>query len=211
MTININSLDIFFAKTNGSQVGNSTIIDQNIPLKRIASLVSLPNNDLPNSSLDSAMNNSPFSPTPMFKSLSQRRLRRIDRRNKNDIEQTSNVSPSVVTMPRLTEFTRRLSHTSSINDNDTTTIIDTQIDSSPKQESPILRTKMPMVNNSGNLKRPFTQKINNYVVQQPLSSIESVLKDRSIRIVEENNNQSNTIRNVDQIFKKQYYLPFDKK
>ena len=104
------------------------------------------------------------------------------------------------------EFTRRLSHSSSINENEMTSITDTQIDSNtvrsyPKHEVPVLRTKTANNNPNGNLKQAFSQKFNNYVVQQPLSSIESVLKERSISQTQENDKQ---------LLKRQLYLPFDK-
>jgi hypothetical protein len=113
------------------------------------------------------------------------------------------------------EFTRRLSRSSSINDNDIASITDTQIDintvrSYPKHEMPILRTKTSIVNSNGNFKKSFSQKLHNYVVQQPLSSIESVLRERSISIAQENPNQSDTIERPNQLLKKQLYLPFEK-
>jgi hypothetical protein len=182
-------------------------------------MVSIPLTELSNSSYDQSKAGTLFSPTPMFKSLPNKRLQHIQRRqqqqqqnNKNDTEQTNNMCPPIITMPHLMEFSRRLSYSSSLNDNDGT-ITDTQIDSnsihSPsKQETPILRTKMPILNN----KRTFSQKIPNYVLQSPLSTIESVLKERSIGLTQENSpNQSNRLRCVNQIFKKQIFLPFEKK
>lgn len=160
----------------------------------------------------------PFSPKPMFKSLAQRQFQRTHRHQKNpkiDLEPLNNTSPPIITMPHLMEFTRRLSPSSSNNDNDTT-IVDTPMDSNPnrsipKTETPVLRTKIPIVNNNGNLKRVFAQKINNFVVHQPLTSIESVLKERSIRMTQDANHQANAAQRANQIFKKQIYLPFDKK
>lgn len=191
-------------------------------MKRTASLISLSNTELPNLSLDQTMNNGLFSPPIIFKGRPQRRLQHIQRHqqqnNKNDIEQTNNTSPPIITMPHLMEFTRRLSRSSSNNDNDTT-VIDTQIDSnpvrpSPKNETSILRTKMPIVinNNGGHLKRILSQKLTNYAVQKPLSPIESIFKERSISITQETTHQQlNTVRQVNQIFKKQIFLPFEKK
>jgi hypothetical protein len=175
-------------------------------------MVSIPITELSNSSYDQKKAGTLFSPTPMFKSLPNKRLQHIQRRqqqqqqnNKNDTEQSNNMCPPIITMPHLMEFTRRLSHSSSINDND-----DTQIDTSPpKQETPIVRTKMPIVNNN---KRTFSQKIPNYVLQQPIGTMGSIIKEQSISLLQENStDQSNKLRSVNQIFKRQIFLPFEKK
>lgn len=158
-----------------------------------------------------------FSPTPVFKSLPNRRIQRIHRpqqkpntNNIKDLEPITNISPPIITMPNLMEFTRRLSRSSSIIDSEMT-IIDTQIDLKKQETPPVLRTKIPIVNN--NNKRTISQKNpNNVVQQQPFDSIESVLKERSINLIQDDSNeQSNRIRRVNQIFKRQIFLPFDKK
>jgi hypothetical protein len=161
----------------------------------------------------------------MFKSSPNKRLHRIRRHqqeqnNKNETEQLNNTSPPIITMPNLMEFTRRLSRSSSTAENDTAllnTLNDSYpIRSFPKHDSPTSRTKMPIVvnnnNNNGNVKRAFPQKVTNYIVQQPLGTIESIIKERSISFTQENpDKQRRRLRHVNQIFKKQIFLPFEKK
>ncbi|CAF3111928.1 unnamed protein product, partial [Rotaria sp. Silwood2] len=127
---------IFFPKSHRSQIDNSTIIDQNINVKRTSSLVSLQNNELNNSSSDKITNINILSSSPIFQNLPKRRLKIMNRfqqqntksLNKVEIDQINNISPSIITIPNLMEFTRRLSRSSSTNDNDIT-ITDTKIDS----------------------------------------------------------------------------------
>ncbi|CAF0774359.1 unnamed protein product [Rotaria sordida] len=87
-----------------------------------------------------------------------------------------------------------------------------------KNETTLLRTntgmntKMPPVNtnNNVNLKRSTSQKSNNHLAQPPLATIESVLRERSMTIANENTHQPDAMERVNRILK-QLYLPLDKK
>ncbi|CAF3438790.1 unnamed protein product [Rotaria socialis] len=77
-------------------------------------------------------------------------------------------------------------------------------------------TKMPPLsnnnnnnNNNNNLKRSLSQKSSNHLTQQPLATIESVLRERSIIIANENTHQPDAMERVNHILK-QLYLPLDK-
>ncbi|CAM4795136.1 unnamed protein product [Rotaria magnacalcarata] len=74
-------------------------------------------------------------------------------------------------------------------------------------------TKMPPLsnsnNNNNNLKRSISQKSSNHLTQQPLATIESVLRERSIIIANENTHQPDAMERVNHILK-QLYLPLDK-
>jgi hypothetical protein len=89
-----------------------------------------------------------------------------------------------------------------------------------KIDTPTLRTnlaisgKMPSMNNNnnnnnGNLHRSYSQKTNNSLAQQPLASIESILKERSTILANENMHQTDTKERVNHILK-QLYLPSEK-
>jgi hypothetical protein len=86
-----------------------------------------------------------------------------------------------------------------------------------KNETPALRTyhktdvKMPVVNNNGNFKKSSPQKTNYHQSSssQPLSNIETVLKERSIAIANENIYQPDALERVNHILK-QLYLPTEK-
>jgi hypothetical protein len=85
-----------------------------------------------------------------------------------------------------------------------------------KSDTPVLRTspimgmKMPTVNNSnGNNKRSSSLRTNNYFPQQPLSTIDSVLRERSFIIANENIHQPDAMERVNHILK-QLYLPSEK-
>jgi hypothetical protein len=87
---------------------------------------------------------------------------------------------------------------------------------SKNETPPMLRTflktdvKMPTVNNiNGSPKKPPLQKINQSRPSQPLSTIETVLKERSIAIANENIHQPDAIERVNHILK-QLYLPPEK-
>lgn len=202
-------------KSYRSQVGSSTIIEQTIPVKRTASLVSLQNNSKTYSPYDPSAPTS--SPTSIFKGLPTRRLQRIHQRqqmnnHKTDHDQTSNNPPPIITIPNLMEFSRRLSRSSSIYESDTT-ITDPPIDSTSPQsflrrETPIIRSKGPIHNDNGSVKRSYANKLNGYLVHQPLNSMESVLKERSVRF---HQGSTNTLQRANQVFKKQIYLPFERK
>ncbi|CAF0947049.1 unnamed protein product [Rotaria sordida] len=215
---------IYLTKSNRSQIDNSNVIDKNLHIKRTSSLVSYPHNELVNSSSNQIMTNNISLQTPIFQNLPQRRLKILHRfqqentksLNRNEIDQINNISPSIITMPHFMEFTRRLSRSSSINDNDITTI-DTQIDSNTFNsykihETPILHTKTSINNSNINLKRRFSQKLNNHLLKQPLTSIDYIIKERPINSIQDNNyqNQSNETQRLNQILKKQFYLPFEK-
>ncbi|CAF3978555.1 unnamed protein product, partial [Rotaria sordida] len=215
---------IYLTKSNRSQIDNSNVIDKNLHIKRTSSLVSYPHNELVNSSSNQIMTNNISLQTPIFQNLPQRRLKILHRfqqentksLNRNEIDQINNISPSIITMPHFMEFTRRLSRSSSINDNDITTI-DTQIDSNTFNsykihETPILHTKNSINNSNINLKRRFSQKLNNHLLKQPLTSIDYIIKERPINSIQDNNyqNQSNETQRLNQILKKQFYLPFEK-
>ena len=137
------SSGVFFIKSHCSQIDTSTVTNQNINVKQATSPVSSPHIELSRLSCDQIMNNSLISPSTMAQSSSQRRLQNIHRfqqptNNKLlyrvEFDQTSNISPTIITMPNLMEFTRRLSCSSSINDNDMITM-DTQINTTNKFSS----------------------------------------------------------------------------
>jgi hypothetical protein len=191
-------------KSTRSQHDNSNLIDETDPVKRTASLISLPTKGLPHSPSDQTANGSFCSAAPKLKTLQHRHLQRIHQRQRIENEQWNNHPPPIISMPPLMEFQRHLSHSASTIDNDTT-LNDTHFDctpplrSLPRREPPILHSKMP----HENLKRIIEQK--------PLNSIESAIKERSIRLAQENLNQSITVPRINQGFKKQLYLPFNKK
>ncbi len=94
---------------------------------------------------------------------------------------------------------------------------DNLIRSISKSETPVSRaslgmsTKMPLVNNSnGNHKRLSSHKTHNYFPQQPLSTIDSILRERSCIIANENIHQPDAMERVNNILK-QLYLPSAKK
>jgi len=170
------------------------MIDQNVKVKRTTSLVSLPNNEFPKSTIDQIIKGTllPPSLTP------QRQLQPIIRHrqpNRTEIEQINNTF-------------------SSISENDTM-ILDKPIELNPvrsfmKHKIPSLPTKMPSINKNDNLRKVFPHKLNTYATQRPLRSIESILKQRSIDIAQENPNQSAATENINQILKRQFNLPFEK-
>lgn len=76
--------------------------------------------------------------------------------------------------------------------------------------SPNLTIKMPVVNNNNShSKRTISQKTTNYFPQQSISSIDSVLRERSIIIGNENVHQPDAMERVNHILK-QLYLPTEK-
>lgn len=200
-------------KSYRSQGGSSTIIEETIPTKRTTSLVSVQNNGKSPFQIEGAAS----SPTSMFKSLHPRRLQRIRHRpqmnKKTDNELTTNIAPPVISMPNLMEFSRRLSRSSSIYESDTT-ITDTQIDSTSPQsflrrETPIIRSRIPINNENGQQsRRTYANKFNGFVLPQHMSSVDSILKERSVRFQQA---ASNTLQRANQVFKKQIYLPFERK
>ena len=202
-------------KSYRSQAGTSTIIEQTVPVKRTASLVSLQNNSKTYSPYDPSAPTS--SPTSIFKGLPARRLQQIRQRQqlnnpKTETEQTTNIPPPIITIPNLMEFSRRLSRSSSIYESDTT-ITDPPVDSSSPQsflrrETPIIRSKKSIHTDNGSVKRGYTNKLNGYLVHQPLNSTESVLKERSVRFQQ---SSTYTLQRANQVFKKQIYLPFERK
>jgi hypothetical protein len=193
-----NYLGIFFTKPPGSQLDSSTMIDQNVKVKRTTSLVSLPNNEFPKSAIDQLIRGTHLPPSLTPQNSAQRQLQPIIRRrqpNGTEIEQINNTF-------------------SSINENDTM-ILDKQIElnplrSFPKYKIPSLPTKMATVNKNDNLRKVFPHKLNTYATQQPLRSIESILKQRSIDIAQENHNQSAPTEHINEILKRQFNLPFEK-
>ncbi|CAF1266109.1 unnamed protein product, partial [Rotaria sp. Silwood1] len=212
---------IFLTKSNRSQVDSSTIIDQNQNVKRTSSLVSFQHNELNKKSSDRIMSNtilSSSSPTSQY--VIQKRLQNINRiqqqnnksLNKIENDQISNISPSIITMPHLMEFTRRLSRSSSINDNDTTTNDSNTIKSLSKYDTSVLRRNLSINNSNTNLKKTYLQKQNNLIVKQSLNSIDYIIKERSISSLQDNyhQNQSNANDRLNQILKKQFFLPFEK-
>jgi hypothetical protein len=92
---------------------------------------------------------------------------------------------------------------------------DNHLRSYSKTETPILRisptmsTKMPTLNNNGNHKKLSSQKTNNYFPQPPLSNIETILRERSLTISNENVQQPDSMDRVNHILK-QLYLPTEK-
>ncbi|CAF4705607.1 unnamed protein product, partial [Rotaria socialis] len=222
---NIRNTGVFFIKSHCSQIDTPTINNQNINVKQVTSHVPSPRNELSHLSCDQIMNNSRTSPSTTVQNSSQKRLQNTHRfqqqtnnkfLNRFEFDQTNNISPAIITMPNLMEFTRRLSCSSSIHDNDMTTM-DTQINTTnkfssvPKHETPILHRKMFIVTPNKNLQRTFSQKINNCLVKQPKTSLDYFIKERSISNLQENNNhtQLNTTESFTQNLKKQFYIPFE--
>ncbi len=201
-------------KSNLSQLENSIFIEDDTPGKRTASLVSLSTKGLPHSPYDQTASGALGSPTSKLKSLRHRHLQRIHQRQqaKNENEQLNIHVPPIITMPPLIEFQRRLSHSSSMIEYDTS-LVDTHFESTPplrslpRRETPILHPRMPIANDNSNLRRTLSQKLNN----QPLSSFETVIRERSTRFTPENQNRSTAVQRVNQVVKKQIFLPFDKK
>ena len=74
--------------------------------------------------------------------------------------------------------------------------------------SPGMAVKMPVVYH-GNSKRTSPQKSHLYMPQTPLTTIDSVLRERSIAIANENAHQPDAMERVNHILK-QLYLPTDK-
>jgi hypothetical protein len=72
-----------------------------------------------------------------------------------------------------------------------------------------INSRMPTVSN-GNHKRPPVQRTNSFLIQQPLASMDSVLKERSVTIGNENVHHPDAMERVNHILK-QLYLPAEKK
>jgi hypothetical protein len=72
-----------------------------------------------------------------------------------------------------------------------------------------MNSRMPAVSN-GNHKRPPSQRTNSFLIQQPLASMDSVLKERSVTIGNENVHHPDAMERVNHILK-QLYLPAEKK
>jgi hypothetical protein len=68
---------------------------------------------------------------------------------------------------------------------------------------------MPTVSN-GSHKRAPSQRTNSFLIQQPLASMDSVLKERSVTIGNENVHHPDAMERVNHILK-QLYLPAEKK
>jgi len=170
------------------------MIDQNVKVKRTTSLVSLPNNEFPKSTIDQIIKGTLLPPSLIPQSSPQRQLQPIIRHrqpNRTEIEQINNTF-------------------SSISENDTM-ILDKAIELNPvrsfmKYKIPSLPTKMPIINKNENLRKVLPT----YATQKPLRSIESILKQRSIDIAQENPNQSAPTDNINQILKRQFNLPYEK-
>lgn len=97
------------------------------------------------------------------------------------------------------------------------TITDNLLRPFSKNDTPIIRTnggsstKMPPVNNNnGSQRRSLSQKPNYHFPQPPLATIESVLRERSMTIANENVHQPDAMERVNNILK-QLYLPLEKK
>jgi len=85
-----------------------------------------------------------------------------------------------------------------------------KVDTPVLRASPSMGIKMPTVNNSnGNNKRSSSLRTNNYFPQQTLSTMDSVLRERSIMIANENIHQPDAMERVNHILK-QLYLPTEK-
>lgn len=162
----------------------------------------------------------------MFQSSTQRKLlnnHRLQQQNnkplnKIETDQVTNNSPTIITIPHFMEFSQRLNLSSSIDENEIISIDgnnDThQYLSFSKRETPVLRTKMPIVNQNGNLKMNFSQKVNNLVMKQPVSSLDYFRKERPKNHVQENDNhnkQSTTTERFNHFLKKQFFISQDKK
>lgn len=168
-------------------------------VKRTTSLFSIPDNEFPKSTIDQIIRGTLLPPSLISRNSLPRQLQPIHHRRQQPVgietEQINNTF-------------------STISDNDTA-INDKQIElnplrSFPKHKIPTLRSKMPTVNNNNNnsnFRKLFSNKTNTYIVQQPLRSIESILKQRSIDIAQENHNQSGTTEHINQILKRQFNLP----
>lgn len=200
-----------FPKTYRSQVENSTLVDQIQSNKRTPSLISLPHQEIPPTSLEPSVVGTYFSPTPVFKNLTQRRFHRLPRRDphpKLDTEQT-NISPPIISLTNIVDLTRHCNRSPTNQENDISIIESLNepvpIRSLPKRDTPILRSKISLVS-SNNIKQILVQRTANQLPKQSLTPIESSSKDRSLIA-----NQENSIQRVHQIIKRQIFLPFNKK
>lgn len=75
--------------------------------------------------------------------------------------------------------------------------------------SPGISVKMPVVVHHGNSKRTSPQRNHLYMSQPALTTIDSVLRERSVVIANENTHQPDAMERVNHILK-QLYLPTDK-
>jgi len=147
------------------------------------------------------------------------------------------ISPPILNVPNLIELATRATTlpnlTSSISNFDTYTSdsstkfsYETQIDSNginhhrlqppndhlltqTARNTPNISLKMPAVN-TGNQKKISAQQPVHYIGQQPLSSIETILRERSVIIGNENTPQPDAMERVNHILK-QLYLPTPEK
>lgn len=208
-----------------SQFGNSVLMDANDKVKRTTSFFTLRNPTFYNQHIDENITNAIVSPSPMFQYLPQKRtpgIHRFQLSNKSpsrlEIDQNNNPSPPIITMPHLMEFSKRVSRSASVNDQVMLTM-DTNADSNQstplaKNDAPVSHTKSFAINNDAHTKRFSSQKTSNYIVKQPLSSMDYTTQERFTTSEHGQNNninyQSNATDRMKQIVKKQLFFPFEK-
>lgn len=182
-------------------------------MKRTASLLALPSNDLLSIDYDPLRNSQITAPIATLKSLpaAQRRVLPMARSSAEplklasgmEFDRISNVTPAIITMPNLIECATRFHRSTSIAEGETS-IDGTLLRSFPRGES---RSRLSIAGGQSRStpKRYFSDRINDYVVQQPLSSMEILTRERPITATLETNYSTNPIGRVNSLGKKRLY------
>ena len=190
----------------------SAHLDPNSSVKRTASLLSLPLNDFLNIDYDPLRNSHITAPIATLKSFpAQRRVLPMARSTAEPIkfasgvefDRMSNSSPAIITMPNLIDCATRFPRSTSIVEVETS-IDGTPLRSFPRGES---RSRLSIAGGQSRstTKRYFSDRINDYVIQQPTSSMEILIRERPITAALETNYSTSPIGRVNPLVKKRLH------
>ena len=204
--------------THGTSLASTEPVER---VRRTASLVSIPWDTSPHSSDDLVRDDQQPATLPLstLKGALRQPPTRVGRSREatlkssqtTKIERTKCVLPSVIQMPNSTKFTPFSPASSLIDGNflpkDSMQRDPALLPSFPSYALNEGRTKLLTANVDRYRKRILSQRINDYFLRQPLSSIESLLKERSIATAaEETIDRSDNIKRTDRTVKKRFYL-----
>ena len=178
------------------------------PVKRAVSLLSVPMTDLLNIDYDPSRNGHLTAPRSPLKAFPPPRRAQAMARSSTettklssgvDFERTSNVSPGIITMPNLLECATRLQRRpSSILESETPGDA-TFLRSFPRHER---RARLKNGGQARQSKRCFSDRIPEYILQQPLIPMEMFTRERPITATLETNYSTDPIGRINQLLKK---------
>ena len=173
--------------------------DPNASVKRTASLLSLPLNEFLSIDYDPLRNSQITAPIATLKSLpAQRRVLPMARSSAEpmklasgvEFDRMSNASPAIITIPNLIDCATRFHRSTSIVEGESRSRLSIAAGHSRSTTT---------------TKRYFSDRINDYVIQQPSSSMEMLLRERPITATLETNYSTSPVGRVNPLVKKRLY------